>query len=118
MSYYVASLLLSPRDENVTFGSAQEVVGIPNSHQRKLILQKPQWPIILRWQYVVKLAFASFKNRMRKLHPRNHKDSYTITGSLVAGSSRRVTPCQVLHEDLAMGNKQKNRNTVAFEKTL
>lgn len=118
MCYYVASLLLSPRDENVAFGSAQEVVGLPNSHKRKLILQKPRWPIISRWQYVVKLAFASVKNRMRKLHPRNHKDSDTITGSLVAGSSRRVIPCQVLHEDMTIGNKQKNRNTVTFEKTV
>lgn len=28
---------------------------------------------------------------MRKLHPRNHKDSYAITGSLIAGSSRFST---------------------------
>lgn len=118
MCYYVASLLLSPRDENIAFRSAREVVGLSNSHKRKLILQKPQWPIISRWQCVVKLAFASVKNRMRKLHPRNHKDSYAITGSLIAGSSRRVTPCQVLHEDMAVRNKQRNRNTVAFEKTL
>lgn len=36
--YYMASLFLSPRDENITFRSTQGVVGLPNRHKRKLIL--------------------------------------------------------------------------------